>query len=66
MLLGEKMDVGRLTHEFTSMNLSKKKTANRKRAKKSSAQRVHLLAVGTKVTVMTIRQGDLPQAQQNA
>ena len=66
MLLGEKIEVGRLTQEFTCVNLSKKEAPGKKRTKKLSPSRVHLLAVGTEDTVMTARPGDLPQVQEAA
>jgi hypothetical protein len=58
-ILGEKIEVGRLTHEYTAVKIAKKKS-KKKPGKQRSNGNVELAVTGSKETVRTIRPGDLP------
>jgi hypothetical protein len=58
-LLGEKMEVGNLTHEYTAVQIALKKTRGKKGIRRGQKEGVRLAAKGSKDTVLTIRPGDL-------
>jgi hypothetical protein len=62
-LMGEVINVGRLTHEFTAMTLALKDWTAKKRAGRGDVQ---LVLQGTADTVRRIREGDLPETDVGA
>jgi hypothetical protein len=60
-LLGEKIEVGKLTHEYTAVQLSEKKSRNKRVGKQRSNRVVEIALTGSQETVRTIRPGDLPE-----
>jgi hypothetical protein len=58
-LLGEEIEVGMLTHEYTTVKIDEKKSRKRRARKQRSNGDVELAVTGSKDTVRTIRPGDL-------
>lgn len=60
-LLGEKIEVGKLTHEYTAVKIAKMKSKKKRTGKQRSHGGVELAVTGSNGTVRTIRPGGLPR-----
>jgi Domain of unknown function (DUF4365) len=60
-LLDEKIEVGKLTHEYTAVKIAEKRSRSGRAGKQRPKRNVELTVTGSEDTVRIIRPGDLPR-----